>query len=93
MLERQVTIVNRLGMHARASAKFVMAASKFKSEIWINKIDGGERVEGKSIMGLMMLAAAKGDDVLITAKGEDAEEALDLLSALIGKKFGEEGKG
>jgi phosphocarrier protein HPr len=92
MPERQVIIVNRLGMHARASAKFVMAASRFKSEIWIGKVKGDMRVDGKSIMGIMMLAAAKGDTVLIGAEGEDAEMALDELAALIGTKFGEEGK-
>ncbi|MBF0454617.1 MAG: HPr family phosphocarrier protein [Magnetococcales bacterium] len=92
MPERQVTIVNRLGMHARASAKFVMAASRFKSEVWISKVNGDTRVDGKSIMGIMMLAAAKGDKVLIGTEGEDAQAALDTLSALIGKKFGEEGK-
>jgi phosphocarrier protein HPr len=92
MPERQVTIVNRLGMHARASAKFVMAASLFKSDIWIGKVKGESQVDGKSIMGIMMLAAAKGDQVWIRAEGEDAETALAELAALIGTKFGEEGK-
>ncbi len=92
MPERKVTIVNRLGMHARASAKFVMAATNFKSDIWLAKAKGDMRVDGKSIMGIMMLAAAKGDKVLIGAEGEDAREALDELAALIGAKFGEEGK-
>ncbi|MBF0358151.1 MAG: HPr family phosphocarrier protein [Magnetococcales bacterium] len=92
MLERKVTIVNRLGMHARASAKFVMMATEFESKIWISKVDGGKPVDGKSIMGIMMLAAAKGDQVIIGAEGGDAHEAMDKLSALIGTKFGEDGR-
>ncbi len=91
MPERKITIVNRLGMHARAAAKFVTAASGFESEIHIAK--GKKRVDGKNIMGIMMLAAAKGDSVIISAEGVDAKKALSTLSALIGKKFGEEGKG
>ena len=87
MRERKVTIVNRLGMHARASAKFVTVAGRFESDIRIAK--GKTRVDGKSIMGIMMLATAKGDKVVLGAEGPDAVEALDVLSTLIGKKFGE----
>ncbi|MBF0193796.1 MAG: HPr family phosphocarrier protein [Magnetococcales bacterium] len=92
MPEVNVTIVNRLGMHARASAKFVMAASNYSSKIWLRKVNGDKEVDGKSIMGIMMLAAAKGDTVIIGAEGSDEKLALDELSALIGTKFGEERK-
>ena len=75
-------------MHARAAAKFVGAANLFQSDIRISK--GGKPIDGKSIVGIMMLAAAKGDTVTISAKGADAREALDALCTLVGKKFGEE---
>jgi phosphocarrier protein HPr len=90
--EIKVTIVNRLGMHARASAKFVMAATGYSAKIWLRKVKGDMEVDGKSIMGIMMLAAAKGDQVIIGAEGSDEQLALDELSALIGTKFGEERK-
>ena len=91
MPERRITIVNRLGMHARAAAKFVTAANRFQSTIHIAK--GENRVDGKNIMGIMMLAAAKGDPVVISAEGADAEAALDALTNLIGRRFHEEGGG
>ncbi|MBF0444741.1 MAG: HPr family phosphocarrier protein [Magnetococcales bacterium] len=90
MPEVKVTIVNRLGMHARASAKFVMAATDYSAKIWLRKVKGDMEVDGKSIMGIMMLAAAKGDQIIIGAKGADEQLALNELSALIGTKFGEE---
>ncbi|MBF0379762.1 MAG: HPr family phosphocarrier protein [Magnetococcales bacterium] len=93
MPEVKVTIINRLGMHARASAKFVMAATAYEAKIWLRKVDGETDVDGKSIMGIMMLAAAKGDQVIIGAEGSDEQQALDELSALIGTKFGEERDG
>jgi len=85
---RQVEICNERGLHARASAKFVGVAEKFKTEILVSK-DGSE-VVGTSIMGLMMLAAAKGDKVTLKGRGDHAKEALDALENLIGEKFGEE---
>jgi len=84
---RQVTIINKLGMHARAAAKFVNLASTFDSAIEIEK--GGRRVNGKSIMGVMMLAAAKGSQITIHADGADGEQALADLEALINDRFGE----
>lgn len=87
MQERSVTIINRLGLHARAAAKFVTTASGFASSIDIAK--NGQRVNGKSIMGVMMLAASRGTELVITASGEDEQEAADSLVALIADRFGE----
>lgn len=90
MQERTVTIINHLGVHARAAAKFVTAASQFQSMIQLGKEK--DWVDGKSIMGVMMLAAAKGDDVVIRAQGADEEDALHTLATLIGAQFGEGGE-
>jgi phosphocarrier protein len=87
MQERSVTIVNKLGLHARAAAKFVTTASGFASNIDIAK--NGQRVNGKSIMGVMMLAASRGTELVITTTGEDEQEAADSLVALIADRFGE----
>jgi len=88
MPSRQVNIINKLGMHARAAAKFVNLASTFDSEVEIEK--GARRVNGKSIMGVMMLAAARGSQITIHADGADAEQALADLEALINNRFGED---
>ena len=88
MVERVIMIQNRLGLHARAAAMFVQTASKYASEVTMEK-DGVE-VNGKSIMGLMMLAAAKGSDVTIRAKGSDEAEAVAGIEDLIRQKFHEE---
>ena len=85
---RELTIVNRLGMHARPSALFVKVCNKFQSEIWVEK--DGEQVNGKSIMGLMMLAAGQGSKLRVTCDGPDAEQALAEIAELIEKKFNEE---
>lgn len=82
------TIRNRLGLHARAAALLVKAANKFSAEVTIEK-DGVE-VNGKSIMGILMLAASRGTKITLRAKGEDAPEALQALGKLIEHKFGEE---
>jgi len=87
MPSRDVTIINRLGLHARAAAKFVAMASRFHSEIVVHRAT--KVVNGKSIMGVMMLAAGKGTVLRICATGEDAEQALDALEALIGDRFEE----
>ena len=84
---RSVPIVNKLGLHARAAAKFVTLASGFESEITVER--EGREVNGKSIMGVMMLAAARGSSIQIRADGEDAEAALDALEALVADRFGE----
>ena len=85
---RSVTIINRLGMHARASAKFVSLAAEFKSEVTLAR--GPRKVNGKSIMGIMMLAAGKGTQLELCADGGDEDQALEALSQLIANLFGEE---
>jgi phosphocarrier protein len=80
-------IVNRLGLHARAAAKLTHLASGFQSEIWLSR--SGRRVNAKSIMGVMMLAAGQGTRVLIEAEGADADAALAALTGLIAERFGE----
>ena len=87
MPERTVTIVNKLGLHARPAAEIVKTAARFKSQITIMRDD--LEVNGKSIMGVMMLAAECGSTVLIRAEGQDADGALDALAALVAAKFGE----
>lgn len=85
---RELTILNRLGLHARPSAMFAKVSGNHKSEIWVEK--DGETVNGKSIMGLMMLAAGEGSTLVVTAEGDDAEEAVQALAALIARRFDEE---
>ncbi|MBT3504276.1 MAG: HPr family phosphocarrier protein [Piscirickettsiaceae bacterium] len=87
MIEQSITIVNKLGLHARAAAKFVTTASQFTSDIQVAR--NGRIVNGKSIMGLMMLAAAKGTDIVIHINGEDEQDAFDNITALIENYFGE----
>lgn len=89
MPQRAATIVNRLGMHARAAAKFVSLASQFQADIFVER--NGREVNGKSIMGVMMLAAGKGTEISLRAEGaDDAEPALEALSQLIANRFGED---
>ncbi len=85
---RTVTITNRRGLHARASAKFVTLASSQSVEVAV--IKDGSPVTGTSIMGLMMLGAAMGDHITISAEGEGAQDAVDVLAQLVEDKFGEE---
>jgi phosphocarrier protein len=87
-LRATVIIPNKKGLHARASAKIVEASARFQSEI--NVIKDGTEVNGRSIMGLMMLAASMGTEVELTAEGPDAREAMTAILALIEAKFGEE---
>ena len=87
-LSRRVTIINKLGLHARAAAKLVATASRFASEIQLRR-DNGTEVNAKSILGVMMLAAAKGVELEISAEGEDAVEALDAVEDLIQRRFDE----
>ena len=87
-LSRELLIVNKRGLHARASAKFVQTVDTFDAEITVSK--DGMTVGGTSIMGLMMLAASPGCSVLVTASGNQAAEALDALDALVADRFGEE---
>jgi phosphocarrier protein len=87
MARIETEIINKLGLHARASAKLTQLASKFESEIWMEK--GSRRINAKSIMGVMMLAAGKGSKVAIEATGDDEREALDVILKLIEDRFGE----
>ncbi len=87
MTEKEVTISNKLGLHARAAAKFVTLASQFASDITVAR--DGQEVNGKSIMGVMMLAASRGTPIVIRANGPDEAEAIEQLQALIEDKFGE----
>ena len=88
MVNKEITIINKLGLHARAAAKFVTMASVFESDIQLAK--GDRVVNGKSIMGVMMLAAAKGSQLEIIADGKDEAEAVVMLAELVGKRFGED---
>ena len=87
-LVRQVEIINKKGLHARASAKFVQTAETFKADITVTR--GSETIGGTSIMGLMMLAAGPGTKLTVKASGPDAAAALDALCALVASRFGEE---
>ncbi len=87
MLRREILIANKLGLHARASAKLTKLASEFDSDVWLGK--GTRRVNAKSIMGVMMLAAGQGTRLVLEADGADAQQALDALDALVQDKFGE----
>ena len=87
MAQTTTTISNKLGLHARASAKLTKLAGSFPCEVWISK--GERRVNAKSIMGVMMLAAGIGSEVLIETEGDQAQQAMDALLALIADKFGE----
>ena len=87
MASAEVEIVNKLGLHARASAKLTQVASSFKCEVWLSR--NGRRVNAKSIMGVMMLAAGKGAAIVIDAQGDDADAALAALQKLIADKFDE----
>ena len=83
----ETEIMNKLGLHARASAKLTQLAGSFPCEVWMER--GSRRINAKSIMGVMMLAAGKGSSVTIDTEGERAEEALDAIVKLIANKFGE----
>jgi phosphocarrier protein HPr len=87
-VEKTVTIVNKLGLHARAAAKFVTLASKFEADIRVRK--ESREVSGKSIMGVMMLAAANGSTITLIAEGSDEQQALAELEALVADRFGED---
>jgi len=89
-LEKEITIINRLGLHARPAAMFVRIASRYRSEVWVEKEGEHEQINGKSIMGLMMLAAGQGSKLLIRCDGPDADKVLEELEDLIQRKFDEE---
>ncbi len=87
MIERDIEIKNKLGLHARAAAKFVHMAARFKADIKVRK--GDEEVDGKSILGILLLAAGRGSTVHVRADGEDERDALDAVEKLIDAKFDE----
>ncbi len=87
MLQREAEIINKLGLHARASAKLTQVAGRFDSEVWLSR--NGRRVNAKSIMGVMMLAAAKGSTIVIETEGPDEAEAMKALESLIAGRFDE----
>ena len=87
MIEQEIEIVNKLGLHARASAKLTQLAAKFQSDVWMTR--NKRRVNAKSIMGVMMLAAGKGAKVLLEVEGGDEQACFDALAELINNKFGE----
>lgn len=88
MLQQELEIINKLGLHARASAKLTQTAGRFESDVWLSR--NGRRVNAKSIMGVMMLAAAKGTTVIVETEGPDEEQALLALAKLVAERFGEE---
>ena len=87
MTERTIEIKNKLGLHARAAAKFVHTAARFKSDVKVRK--GDEEVDGKSILGILLLAAGRGSTIVVKADGPDEREALDAIEKLIDDKFDE----
>lgn len=87
-IEKEIIIINRLGLHARPAAMFVRIASRHRSEVWVEK--EGEQINGKSIMGLMMLAAGQGSKLTIRCEGPDADKVMEELEELIRQKFNEE---
>ncbi len=87
MLQQEVEIINKLGLHARASAKLTQTAGSYASAVWLSR--NGRRVNAKSIMGVMMLAAAKGSKIVIETEGADEAAAMQALQSLIADRFGE----
>jgi phosphocarrier protein HPr len=87
-VSRELPIINKRGLHARASAKFVQMVERFNAEVWVTK--GGETVGGTSIMGLMMLSAGPGTTITVSAIGPDAEAAIAAITDLVASKFNEE---
>ena len=88
MIRRELAICNRLGLHARAAARFVHTASRFRSRVTAGR--DGRVMDGKSILGILLLAASQGTAIEVTVEGEDEEQAMDALEALVGGGFGEE---
>lgn len=88
MTKTEIVIINKLGLHARASAKFTQLAAKFKSDVWLTR--NRQRINAKSIMGVMMLAAGQGAKLELEAQGEDEQECIDALVALVNNRFEED---
>jgi phosphocarrier protein HPr len=87
-VSREIPIINKRGLHARASAKFVQTVERFNAEVWVTR--GSETVGGTSIMGLMMLSAGPGTTILVSVAGPEADAALEAITALVASKFNEE---
>ncbi len=87
-ISREIPIINKRGLHARASAKFVQTVERFNAEVWVTR--GGETVGGTSIMGLMMLSAAPGTTIIVSVAGPEANAALEAITELVASKFNEE---
>ena len=87
-IEKEITVINRLGLHARPAAMFVRIAGRYRSEIWVEK--EGEQINGKSIMGLMMLAAGQGSKLVVRCEGPDADKAMEEIEDLIRRRFNED---
>jgi phosphocarrier protein HPr len=87
MIRREVTLINRLGLHARAASKLVQTASDFDSQVWLER--NGRKVNAKSIMGVLLLAAPCGSDLVLEVEGEDEEQATNALIGLVENRFGE----
>jgi phosphocarrier protein len=87
MPQREIEIQNKLGLHARAAAKLTQTASRFAADVWLSR--NGRRVNAKSVMGVMMLAAGRGSRIAVETQGADAEAALEAIAALVDDKFGE----
>lgn len=90
MQKCQIMVINRLGLHARAAARFVNLANQYRAEVTLARADTRQVVDGKSILGVLLLAAARGTELIITANGEDEDRVLRALCDLINNKFGEE---
>ena len=88
MIERELEIVNRLGLHARAAAKLVHLTARFESQVWLTK--DGEEVDAKSILGVLLLAAAQGSTVAVKCEGRDEEEAMEAIAGMIANRFDED---
>ena len=88
-ISRELHIINKRGLHARASAKFVQMVERFNAEVWVTR--GNETVGGTSIMGLMMLSAGPGNTIMVSAIGPEAQAAVDAITELVAGKFNEEG--
>ncbi|HWI13620.1 MAG TPA: HPr family phosphocarrier protein [Burkholderiales bacterium] len=87
MQQQEVEIINKLGLHARASAKLTETAGRYKADVWVSR--NGRRVNAKSIMGVMMLAAAKGSRIMVETDGPDESEAIAAVTQLVAQRFGE----
>ena len=90
MIRQSVLVVNKLGLHARAAAKLVRLASRFSSDVYISREDANQKIDSKSILGILMLAASKGTRLVFSIQGDDEAEAGDAIRRLFENKFGEE---